>query len=174
MSGPRPPGDFPPYYRRSGRSGQGFPGKMIENPLHPLLSNLLHSLCRFGPLSMPTLKISLFDTCGSDKALANVCSIVARVANGPLVIYHQDGCTLFAHKLSLALSLRSNFILSTGVDSLPEPSSRSDDWHQAHARYHRGSTRRTGCNRASAYRSERSRWCRIQPGGSARHAKRWL
>src|SRR5437667_7959804 len=50
---------------------------------YAVLCNLLHSLSSSGPLSMPTLKISLFDTCGSGKALATVCSIVDRVANGP-------------------------------------------------------------------------------------------
>src|SRR6266568_7105493 len=48
-----------------------------------VLSNLLHPLCCPGPLRIPALEISLFDPCGSDQALANVCPIVDRVANGP-------------------------------------------------------------------------------------------
>src|SRR5260370_18184901 len=50
---------------------------------YAVLSNLLHAPCRSGPLSMPTLKISLCDTCLIVNALPNVCPLVDRVANGP-------------------------------------------------------------------------------------------
>src|SRR5260370_37376192 len=71
---------------------------------YAVLSNLLHSLCSSGPLSMPTLKISLFDTCGSGKALANVCSIVDRVANGPQKFTRQR--LVAEHKLHQHRSIR--------------------------------------------------------------------
>src|SRR3989440_6639521 len=60
-----------------------------------------------------------------------------------------------------------------GADSRPQPSSRSGGWRRRRARCHRGSTRKTGCNRATAHRSERSHCRRRPPGGPARHAKRW-
>src|SRR5215472_954398 len=65
MSDPRPPGDSSPCYRRCGRSGQGFPGKMFENSRtflsHQVAPALAQRMVTRSPITVhnvPTLDVT--------------------------------------------------------------------------------------------------------------------